>query len=138
MVVGFFVASALVVTLLPTTANAYERYVLGPQLQRRLLSSKAPGREVLAAETVDLFVRANDLTALHQALAEQGVQATVHGEGELFSVRASLASAEQLSASQLIQRIELAPRLYPQLDRSARDARATDVHEGHDLKMKRT
>ena len=50
-----------------------ERHVLGPHLQRRLLSSQAPGRAVALSETTDLFVSAGSAEQVLRALSEQRV-----------------------------------------------------------------
>src|SRR5262245_35803751 len=108
LLVASVLASVLAVLLIPFRAAAFERHVIGPRLERRLLSSQAPGRQAQAAEMVDVLVRARGSAPTR--------------------MRLSVAQANALAAASHVERVELAPRLHPLLDRSARDVRVTDVH----------
>src|SRR5690242_16373511 len=105
--------AALLTTLISAHGSAAgpEQHVLGPHLQRRLLSSQAAGREVQLVEAADLFVAARSLGDVQKALAEQHIApiGEVRGEDGLYRLRVPLAAAGPLAASRLVSRIELAP-----------------------------
>src|SRR4029079_3423459 len=87
--------------LLATNAQAAgpERHVLGPHLQRRLLSSQAPGRAIALTDTADLFVRADSLEHVARAPPEQHLATAgeVRGADGLYRVRLPLAAAAILA-----------------------------------------
>lgn len=89
------------------------------------------------AAPLQLYIQANDGAALRQTLSERGLTFGT-ADNHTFWARATLAQAFALAQHPAAARLELAPRLHPLLDQSAKDIGVDLVHAGTGVRAART